>query len=171
MLLPVPIVVFSAIFDGRPWHQVSPDFKLFEVPGGHFDLVTTRSDVFAARLRDQLKDIAGPTRPHVSAAHLERLAQELYGTIRDLQLTARVLTEERDDLRAQVATFADERASLKARAEALARERDGLKGAVTERNEELAALRASSCWRITAPLRRTAQFLRRGKALSEPFSR
>jgi hypothetical protein len=164
MLLPVPIVVFSAIFDGRPWHQVSPDFKLFEVPGGHFDLVTTRSDVFAARLRDQLKDIAGRTRPQVSAAHLEKLAHELYGAIRDLQFKARVLTEERDDLRAQVATFAEERASLQAHAEALATDRDGLRGTVAERNEELAALRASSCWRITAPLRRTARFLRKGKA-------
>jgi hypothetical protein len=163
MLLPVPIVVFSAIFDGRPWHQVSPEFKLFEIPGGHFDLVTARSDVFAAHLRDQLKDIGGRTRPHVSAAHLEKLAQELYGAIRDLQLKARALTEERDDLRAQVATFAEERASLNWHAEALATERDGLKGTVAERNEELDALRASSCWRITATLRRTARFLRNGK--------
>ncbi|MGA9009849.1 MAG: alpha/beta fold hydrolase [Xanthobacteraceae bacterium] len=58
MALRVPILVFSCKFDGRPWHQVSPDFKLFEIPGGHYDLVTARSSVFAARLRDQLKRIA-----------------------------------------------------------------------------------------------------------------
>ncbi len=53
--VPVPILVFSSTFDGRPWHQVSPNFTLFELPGGHFDLVTVRSDIFAAHLRDQLK--------------------------------------------------------------------------------------------------------------------
>jgi thioesterase domain-containing protein len=57
--LPVPILVFSCAYDGRLWHQVSSDFTLVELPGGHHDLVTVRSDVFAAHLRDQLKRIAG----------------------------------------------------------------------------------------------------------------
>jgi pimeloyl-ACP methyl ester carboxylesterase len=57
MPLRVPILVFSCRFDGRPWHQVSPDFRLFEIPGGHYDLVTTRSSIFVAHLRQQLKRI------------------------------------------------------------------------------------------------------------------
>jgi acyl carrier protein len=56
--LPVPILVFSSTFDGRPWHKVSPDFTLFESPGGHYDLVTFRAGLFAAYLQDQLKRIA-----------------------------------------------------------------------------------------------------------------
>ena len=56
--LRVPILVFSSTFDGRPWHQVSSDFTLFELPGGHYDLVTFRSGLFAAHLQDQLKRIA-----------------------------------------------------------------------------------------------------------------
>jgi oxalate---CoA ligase len=56
--LPVPTLVFSSRFDGRPWRQVSSDFTLFELPGGHYDLVTVRSSVFASHLRDQLKRIA-----------------------------------------------------------------------------------------------------------------
>jgi oxalate---CoA ligase len=56
--LRVPLLVFSSIFDGRPWRQISSDFVLFELPGGHYDLVTVRSSVFAAHLRDQLKRIA-----------------------------------------------------------------------------------------------------------------
>jgi surfactin synthase thioesterase subunit/acyl carrier protein len=63
--VPVPILVFSSTFDGRPWHQVSPNFTLFELPGGHFDLVTVRSGIFAAHLRDQLKRIAGQLQPRL----------------------------------------------------------------------------------------------------------
>jgi thioesterase domain-containing protein/acyl carrier protein len=61
--LRAPILVFSSIFDGRPWHQISADFVLFELPGGHYDLVTVRSGVFAAHLRDQLNRIAAQLRP------------------------------------------------------------------------------------------------------------
>jgi len=60
--LRVPILVFSSIFDGRPWHEISSDFVLFELPGGHYDLVTARSRVFAAHLRDQLNRIAAQLR-------------------------------------------------------------------------------------------------------------
>ena len=55
--LRVPILVFSSVYDGRPWQQISSDFVLFELPGGHYDLVTVRSNVFGAHLRDQLKRI------------------------------------------------------------------------------------------------------------------
>ena len=185
MLLPVPILVFSAKFDGRPWHQVSPDFKLFEMPVGHYDLVTVRSAVFAAHLRDQLKEIAERTRRDLSAAHLQTLAQELYRAIRDLKSKVRALTEERDDLREQVTTLAEECASLKAHFDALSTERDALRGTVIERdaqvtaldqavaarNRELAALHASRSWRITTPLRRAARLLRHEKISGEPVSR
>ena len=67
MPLPVSILVFSAQFNARPWHQISPDFKLFEIAGGHYDLVTARSDVFAAHLREQFKGIVGRPRPQLSA--------------------------------------------------------------------------------------------------------
>ena len=170
MPLPVPILVFSAKFDGRHWHQISPDFKLFEIAGGHYDLVTARSDVFAAHLREQLKAIVGRPRPQLSANHFQTLIHELYTTIRDLKSKVRVLTGERDDLREQVSLFAEERSSLKAHAEALAAERDVLTGTVAERNGELAALRASRSWRITSPLRGTARLLRREKVASEPVS-
>ena len=33
MPLPVSILAFSAELNGRPWHQISPDFKLFEIAG------------------------------------------------------------------------------------------------------------------------------------------
>jgi oxalate---CoA ligase len=68
--LRAPILVFSSSFDGRPWHKISPDFRLFELPGGHFDLVTFRSGVFAAHLRDQLKRVADGARPRRSPAYL-----------------------------------------------------------------------------------------------------
>lgn len=125
MPLPVSILVFSAQFNGRPWHQISPDFKLFEIAGGHYDLVTARSDVFAAHLREQLKGIVGRPRPQLSANHFQTLIHELYTNIRDLKSKVRVLTEERDDLRKRVSIFTEERASLRTHADALAAERDG----------------------------------------------
>jgi oxalate---CoA ligase len=60
--LRVPILVFSSVYDGRPWHQISSDFVLLELSGGHYDLVTVRSGVFAAHLRDQLNRVAGGAR-------------------------------------------------------------------------------------------------------------
>jgi oxalate---CoA ligase len=61
--LQVAILVFSSTFEGRPWQRVSQDIRLFELPGGHYDLVTFRSGVFAACLQDQLKRIARPRQP------------------------------------------------------------------------------------------------------------
>jgi oxalate---CoA ligase len=76
----VPIVVFSCTFDGRPWQQISPDFRLIEISCGHFDLVTTRSDVFARHLRDRLKHIDG--RAHrVSVVHLLDHAKRIVGQL------------------------------------------------------------------------------------------
>jgi oxalate---CoA ligase len=57
MPVPVPVCIFSSTFDGKPWHRISQDFTLFESAGGHYDLVTIHSSVFAAHLRDQLKRI------------------------------------------------------------------------------------------------------------------
>ena len=94
MPLPVSILVFSAQFNGRPWHQISPDFKLFEIAGGHYDLVTARSGVFAAHLREQLKGIVGRPRPQLSANHFQTLIYELYTNIRDLKSKVRVSTED-----------------------------------------------------------------------------
>jgi thioesterase domain-containing protein/acyl carrier protein len=50
-----PVLVFCSTFDGKPWQGVSSDFTLFELPGGHYDLVTFRAEDFAARLREHLK--------------------------------------------------------------------------------------------------------------------
>jgi surfactin synthase thioesterase subunit/acyl carrier protein len=77
MPLPVPILVLSSTFDGRPWHQISPDFTLFELPGGHFDLVTVRSSVFAAHLRNQLKRAAAPRAIFRALALVDRLTRWL----------------------------------------------------------------------------------------------
>jgi oxalate---CoA ligase len=62
--LRVPILVFSSTFQGKPWHKVSSDFTLFELPGGHYDLVTFRAGLFAAYLQDQLKRIADRRQQH-----------------------------------------------------------------------------------------------------------
>jgi oxalate---CoA ligase len=86
--VPVPILVFSSVFDGRPWHQISPDFRLFELPGGHFDFVTVHSGVFAAHLRDELKRVAGGARPRVSAAYLLDQLKRITGQL----LWTRVIT-------------------------------------------------------------------------------
>jgi hypothetical protein len=56
--LPVPIIVFSSTYDGRPWKPLSPDVTLIESPGDHFDWVTTQSRRFAGALRDWLQRIA-----------------------------------------------------------------------------------------------------------------
>jgi pimeloyl-ACP methyl ester carboxylesterase len=54
--LQVRMLVFSAVFDGRPWHQVSSRVTLVEAPGwGHYDLVTFRSPFFAAQVNQQLR--------------------------------------------------------------------------------------------------------------------
>jgi acyl carrier protein len=71
--LQAPILVFSCGFDGKPWHQMSSNFVLLEMPGGHYDLVTFRSSVFAAHLRDQLERIAS-RRPGTSNLEFEREA-------------------------------------------------------------------------------------------------
>jgi oxalate---CoA ligase len=49
--LSVPIIVFSSAFDGVCWRDLSPDFELVHAPGGHFDWVTSRSELFAAHVK------------------------------------------------------------------------------------------------------------------------
>jgi pimeloyl-ACP methyl ester carboxylesterase len=56
--LNIPIAIFSSTYDGRPWQPVSPKCTLFELPGGHFELVTFRAGLFATYLRDHLKRFA-----------------------------------------------------------------------------------------------------------------
>jgi oxalate---CoA ligase len=85
--LPLPILVFSSVFDARPWHQISPDFRLFELPGGHFDFVTVCSGVFAAHLRDQLKRVASGARPRVSAAYLVGQLKRIVGQLLRTQVS------------------------------------------------------------------------------------
>lgn len=53
--LQVPLIVFSSVFNGRSWNQLSSNFKLFELPGGHYDLVTFRSASFAENVKHQLR--------------------------------------------------------------------------------------------------------------------
>lgn len=53
--LHVRTLVFSAFFDGRPWHQLSSKVSLVETPGGHYDLVTFRSPFFAEQVKQQLR--------------------------------------------------------------------------------------------------------------------
>ena len=226
MPLPVPILVFSSQFDGRPWHLVSPDFRLFEIPGGHYDFLTIGSSVFATHLQEQLKRLTDPTvrtpseecdglrgqvealaaeraalraqvtalaeeraslRTHADALAAERAALRAQVTAlaeerASLRTHADALAAERAALRAQVTALAEERASLRTHADTLAAERDDLKGrlarqdaqiaalnqAVAAINGELATLRASRSWRITAPLRQTACLLRDAKILRKP---
>jgi thioesterase domain-containing protein/acyl carrier protein len=65
----VPIAIFASKFDGRPWQQVSADSLLLELPGGHYDLVTSRAGVFAAHLREHLKRLANQTEPRLLEEH------------------------------------------------------------------------------------------------------
>jgi acyl carrier protein len=162
MPLPVPILVFASQFDGRPWHLVSPDFRLFEMPGGHYDFLTIRSNVFAIHLQDQLKRLTDP-KARTPSKQRDGLRQQV-----------EALATEYNTLRGRVTALAEERASLRINVAALAAEREDLKGrlaqqnaqiaalnqAVAAQNGELAALRASRSWRITAPLRGTARLLR-----------
>jgi oxalate---CoA ligase len=67
--LDVPIATFASTFDSRPWQQVSADFLLIELPGGHYDLVTSRAGVFAAHLREHLKRFANQMEPRLLEEH------------------------------------------------------------------------------------------------------
>jgi thioesterase domain-containing protein/acyl carrier protein len=80
--LPVPILVFSSTFDGQPWQRTSEDFRLFQLPGGHFDLVTSRSGEFAAHLGDQMRRISDRARPPVFAAQLRAQLKRIAGQLR-----------------------------------------------------------------------------------------
>ncbi len=51
--LPVslPVILFAAAYDGRPWRQISDDFELVEHVGDHYDWITSRAPEFVAHLR------------------------------------------------------------------------------------------------------------------------
>ena len=59
--LPVRLFVLAAEYDGRGWAQLSEDAELVEIPGDHFDLVTSRIDEFAARLRSWVSGDPSPS--------------------------------------------------------------------------------------------------------------
>lgn len=52
--LPVRLLILASEYDGRDWVRLSGNAELLEIPGAHFDLVTSRINDLAGALRSWL---------------------------------------------------------------------------------------------------------------------